>query len=344
MKLLEAAKSTLRAWVARMPRWDRIASWVVWAAVVLFLLVAVVWGYWAPRTRFGAWTGFGEFTRPKAENQEYQRPKTLWDWMGLLIVPVVLAVGGYWLNQRRESLSRKIEDERRKEERKLERDRLREEALQRYFDRMADLMLEKDLRTSKPDDLVRDIARAGTLAVLRGLDGARRGALLRFLHESELIAKDKEVISLQGANVSWAHLSGADLRGANLREANLRRGKLSGVDLRGADLWRATLVEADLFGAKLSGADLSEVGLDKAILVGADLVGSRLHSAILSGASLSFANLSGAELIGTDLSGADLRLTDGLTQDQLNWALGDEDTKLPEGLNRPELWSKPAAT
>jgi hypothetical protein len=93
MKFLEPAKTTLRAWVAKVPRW----GWSVLAAMVALLVV--LWGY-----RF-SWTGFSEDSWRKRDFLEYRRAKTLWDWMGLLIVPVVLAVGGYWFTQRREDLS-----------------------------------------------------------------------------------------------------------------------------------------------------------------------------------------------------------------------------------------------
>src|SRR5262249_24600345 len=112
----------------------------------------------------GAWTGFGEYTRPKVENQEYLRAKTLWDWLGLLSVPGTLALVAYLLNQRRESLTRDVEQ-----------NRLREDALRHYLDRMAELMLEKGLQTSGPEDVVQVVARARTATALRGLDGARKG-------------------------------------------------------------------------------------------------------------------------------------------------------------------------
>lgn len=50
------------------------------------------------------WTGFGRFIDVIEDGKgnvavESQPRKTLWDFLELLIVPVILAVGGYWLNQ-----------------------------------------------------------------------------------------------------------------------------------------------------------------------------------------------------------------------------------------------------
>ncbi len=78
-----------------------------------------------------------------------------------------------------------------------------------------------------------------------------------------------------------------------------------------------------LFKADLPGANLQNADLDDANLFLADLQG---------------ANLSGADLNGVDLSWANLREARYLTQAQIDSARGDAETKLPEGLKRPESW------
>src|SRR4051794_30530486 len=60
---------------AKMPGW----VWIVLGAIVAVLLVR--WGYRFP------WTGFGEDLRAKTDYLEYRPTKTLWDWLGLLVVP-----------------------------------------------------------------------------------------------------------------------------------------------------------------------------------------------------------------------------------------------------------------
>jgi uncharacterized protein YjbI with pentapeptide repeats len=57
----------------------------------------------------------------------------------------------------------------------------------------------------------------------------------------------------------------------------------------------------------------------------------------LTGAELREADLSGADLSGADLSGADLS-TASLTQEELEPATGDENTRLPADLNPPAHW------
>jgi Pentapeptide repeats (8 copies) len=78
-------------------------------------------------------------------------------------------------------------------------------------------------------------------------------------------------------------------------------------------------------------AALTVIGRRKAGPGGVNLGGANLNGADLSGANLGGADLLGANLLGARLDGADLRGADGLTQNQLDKACG-EDTKLPSGL------------
>jgi uncharacterized protein YjbI with pentapeptide repeats len=82
----------------------------------------------------------------------------------------------------------------------------------------------------------------------------------------------------------------------------------------------------------------------RADLQGADLHGISLRGAYLLGANLRAADLSrtdllGADLRGADVHGADLRTSLFLTQPQLDAAVGDGATSVPEWLTRPRHWS-----
>ncbi|ERI91009.1 pentapeptide repeat protein [Clostridiales bacterium oral taxon 876 str. F0540] len=81
------------------------------------------------------------------------------------------------------------------------------------------------------------------------------------------------------------------------------------------------------------GADLR-----KAKLVGSDLRGTCLIAANLSGQDLSYADFIGADIRDANLCGANLSKSIFLTQAQLNSAKGDEHTKLPIGVTRPNNW------
>lgn len=180
---------------------------------------------------------------------------------------------------------------------------------------------------------------------LKGAD--LRGAVM---HGAFLVRADLSVANLEGARLSFAHLEGADLSRAYLRRAELWEAHLEGADLRFAHLERANLENAHLEGANLwdthlERANLAHADLEGASLYNAHLEGAFLNDAHLAGADLRDAHLEGAVLAGAHLEGAvlwgaDLSTVQHLRQEQLDGAIGDEDTKLPDGLTIPSCWTK----
>jgi uncharacterized protein YjbI with pentapeptide repeats len=203
------------------------------------------------------------------------RGKTAWDWLQLLVVPLMLALITVVFTWQQDARQQKIENRRAAAERELAKQRAQDEALQAYLDQMGSLLLERDLRTSKEDSEVRTLARARTLTVLGRLDTSRREEIMNFLLEADLVRK-------VGGSAPVIKLAGADLHGVNvfMFTADLLAADLSGADLEAADLSGAGLVHADLSGA---------------VLVYADLSHADLSSADLSDANLSRANLTGAQ-------------------------------------------------
>ena len=63
-----------------------------------------------------------------------------------------------------------------------------------------------------------------------------------------------------------------------------------------------------------------------------------LTDANLRGTDLTGANLNGADLRGAYLYGAVLWNVENLTQQQIDAAFGDKETKLPEGIIMPKTW------
>ena len=251
--------------------------------------------------------------------------KNLWDWLQLLIIPAVLAIGGYLFNYTTGRNERQANEQRAQTERDIALDNQREAALQAYIDSMSELLLEKKLRESGDNDEVRKIARVRTLTVLPRLDKNRKASVLQFLHESGLIEKGKRIVDLKDADLRGANLVGDNLQGVDLREANLRGARLVGVDLSIANLSGAMLYNADLQFAKLIDADLTYAVPAKANFQGADLSG-----ADLSGADLLYADLSRAKLSGADLSEAKLIGVE-VTNKQLDDANSLKGAFMPDG-------------
>jgi hypothetical protein len=114
------------------------------------------------------------------------RGKTLWDLLGLLIVPLVIALAGWYLSEMSTQKQQEIENQRAQAQEQIETDRAQQSVLQSYIQDMTTLLLDKGLATSEPDKPIRDIAQSSTLAAVRQLDGDRKGILLQFLYESNL--------------------------------------------------------------------------------------------------------------------------------------------------------------
>ena len=128
----ERAVLLLRA--ALLPRWRLTAGQgLIWA--VRGVVVLVVFGFIASAV-----------------------DKPLWAWLDLLIIPVVLAIGGYWFTSSQNRATQAAAER-----------RAQDHALQAYFDQMGQLLLDKDqpLQRSEEGSAVRTLARAPTLAVLR---------------------------------------------------------------------------------------------------------------------------------------------------------------------------------
>lgn len=107
---------------------------------------------------------------------------------------------------------------------------------------------------------------------------------------------------------------------------------LSKTDLHGSDLRNARLRKVIFRFSNLRSADLTNADLTGAILNHVDLQKAQLQGAILRGARLDYTLFTQSVLKRTDLRGVDLRTVRGLTKQQLNDALIDGSTKLPEDL------------
>jgi uncharacterized protein YjbI with pentapeptide repeats len=196
-----------------------------------------------------------------------------------------------------------------------------------------------------------------------GLDHANLSELA--LREANLECADLRATDLNGSDLNGSDLSGADLRGADLSRADLKGADLTGANLLPYDerdperlslhnLRRINLSEENLRPRKLTLGDHRRVlairngklvltTVTKTDLRRTILSGARLYEAYLSGADLRDADLRDADLRGADLSGVDLRGAQHLTQRQIEQAIGDRQTRLPERLRLPKSWRKNAS-
>ena len=90
----------IRKWV-KTP-WGTVKKHPYWSVTIVVLVVVIPFITWGLYLHFAKgyiwvdWTGFGDYTSPLTTDQ---RGKTLWDWLQLLIIPIVLTVGDTSLQQ-----------------------------------------------------------------------------------------------------------------------------------------------------------------------------------------------------------------------------------------------------
>jgi Pentapeptide repeats (8 copies) len=232
--------------------------------------------------------------------------KTLWDWLQLLsmlAIPILIFAASLIFTHQQD-LANAIQHV---IDQKTALDQQQEMTLKTYLDDMSDLLLNHNLRESKPGDGIRVLAQAKTLTALKGLGADRKRILLLFLYQTQLIAvvnrhdiadQGSAIVSLSSADLTNANLSEVDLNGAFLYEANL-----SGAKLNHAHLYSTSLYHTNLSGADLSGADLSGAYMQGANLQNADLTGAFLKGAEVTQAQLMQAkSLKGAILPDGSLS------------------------------------------
>src|SRR5437667_1655947 len=136
---------------------------------------------------------------------EHPPRKTRWDWLQLLIIPLLLVLLGFAFTGAQYLASLQIANYQQQET-----------ILRTYLDDMSNLLLTQHLSASKPGEPVREVARERTLAALRRLDAKHNKIVLQFLQDAHLIGIQDAVIDLSNADLSGIDLSSAKLNGIDL--------------------------------------------------------------------------------------------------------------------------------
>jgi hypothetical protein len=310
MERLKTLIKNCYGWVVK--KWPLIKTLLIVLVSLLALYIVYAFiGVFFFGGRWESWTGFGPYIDADGKQQP---AKTLWEWMQLLIIPLVLALGAFWLERGERKSDRQIAEDRYKHDREISQDQQREAALQAYFDKMTEMLLDKDhpLRKSKPGDEERVVARTRTLATLRTLDPERKRFLVNFLYEADLIIKTGDssqgtkeydpIVNMMEADLTDTNLGFSNLKKVNLRFTNLIKTNFFMTDLGESDLRNAFLVLSDLRYANLTRANLSSAILREADLSDANLSEANLRWADLRGADLRWANLTYTDLRGAKIS------------------------------------------
>jgi hypothetical protein len=185
-----------------------------------------------------------------------------------------------------------------------------------------------------------------TAGAVFGLIGVLVGQYLTQLRHTEALrqtAELEEQRANQAALLKFFELGGQLLRGpseADYLSPILRAQTLT--LLEALEPGHKRILLQFLYESSLLGPEKPGLSLQGANLREANLAGANLHEVNLERANLGWANLLEANLKEADLSGAFLQeiTKERLTQTQIDEAVGNDATKLPDHLQRPPHWRR----
>lgn len=253
--------------------------------IIIIALLAIGGGflfYWAVQPdNSPEWTGFGTYT----ETENKTRYKTLWDWLDLIIIPASIGLFAWMYTEFEKDKNEKLEEEKTKSG-----------ILESFINTMTELLVQHNLATN-PDQKRLAIARTRINMALGQLDGHRKGLILQFLYESDLIDKNP-IFKLLGNNFNDSILDNivlgeAEIKGAYFKNASIRNANLNGINLTSSNLANADLFETQLDQANLSYTNLTNVNFENTDLRTVEFEGADLTNANLNGATINQSQLDG---------------------------------------------------
>jgi uncharacterized protein YjbI with pentapeptide repeats len=240
---------------------------------------------------------------------EIQPGKTLWDWLQLLLVPVVLASVAFAFNAGQASINQQLQDQSKQEQ-----------VINDYLNQMSTILLQYKLHDSQPGTPIRALAQASTLAALDRLDSAHKNIIVLFLYRADILkyhyykhneteCGDPKVLKKQFPDENpIITLSQGHLEGVTISDLGLSCIDLHNMYLDGSNFSASVLDRADLGLSFATKADFSNTSMNSANLYYLDLEDANLQGAKLQYANMNGICLSHARLNGADLQHADLRV------------------------------------
>lgn len=216
------------------------------------------------------WMGFA----PYDESKNGPEPKKLWDWLDLLIIPISVGLVG-WI----------YKDYEKSKESKKEYENKQNEILDSYFRVISDLIIKSNLLNNDLNEESKIIARTRTIVAIENLSGDRKGQVLQFLHESNLIGNG--VVDLIGGNFRNSEVSGIVLRN---------------ITIKGVYFSNSEFVKTFLDNSDFTSCDFSNTNFDQSSLENTNFSYTKLVNSKLTNIDLRTINFEGCDLENADLS------------------------------------------
>ena len=318
----------------------------LFSLLILSLIVIDIFQYYNFDTGF-----YSRYVKLK-EGYHYIPYKTLWDWMQLLIIPIALVLGGYFLNrsekrrevkaaEKRAKIDREIAKQQREEDKsiafeqrmlelEIAKVRNEEKVLSKFLDEMSGLILEKNLISSAEGDLIRQFARIRTISALHQLSENRVNIVFNFLRDTNLIRSiynrvEDEKIDLNGVKFRNVDFSLSYLELVKFNESNFINSKFLETNFVNAycenayfdycDFEKAILNNAKFQRVKITGSNLKKSSLWSIDLTYAQISNSSFENPEFIGAKLNSARFKELNLANAKLHGAKVNKTNFISCD-----------------------------
>jgi uncharacterized protein YjbI with pentapeptide repeats len=278
-------------------------------------------------------------TKKQTITYELQSGKTLWDWVQLLFIPVMLAFVAFAFNVSQASTNQQLQQQSKQEQ-----------VVDTYLNQMSNLLLQNHLHDSQPGDPIRAIAQATTLTALDRLDGEHKNIIILFLYRADILkyhyykhneteCGDPKVLKKQFPDENpIITLSQGNIDGVTINDLKLSCIDLHNMDLERSNFSTSLLDRADLGLSLATNADFSYASMKSANLYYLDLSDANLQGALLQYANMRGVCLSHARLDGANLQHADLRVyTHSVNYAALFCGQHDNSTLTPANLSDADL-------
>lgn len=281
--------------------------------------------------------GFTEYKYIKNNDLEIITPrKYVWDWLELLIVPLVISLAAILFDVSIKNKDREIADKKRKQDLKISEARNRE-ARERNIDqyqenRLLDYFSKIEALLNRPnfqeylaqandiDPLPISIKKlqstyiSRTLTTLRTLNGTRKGLLLKYLFDNDLITGENPFIKLDYADCSYTKIRrNTSFLDSNFKNVDLPKSNLNMIELIGADLSRtdfkdSVFEEGRFINCKFNKTKLGSTSLEEKINCnGVNVQGSKFYNVLIQGRSFINSQWNNCDFYGCEIKYSDFR-------------------------------------
>lgn len=216
-----------------------------------------------------------------------------------MLVPIILAFGGFWLSRTENRYSLELQERREEETREIEDKRAKESVLQSYLDQMTKLLLEHKLVETDEQAIVRKIARAWTISAFESLDGKGRSIVFRFLYESGLLTYSHNsgpILEMNEVSLSEMFTYMNNFSNINLRRSQITDSYLAEINMSKSVLTDMLFSDTRLEMCDFEDSDFTDSDLGGNLIIECNFRSTRLFKAFMTDTSIRSSDFEGAIL------------------------------------------------